>query len=47
MPGALGLGHALQDTAVVQNDVVGGNVGARVAQPCDRAFHIRHAGVVQ
>ena len=47
MPGALGFGHALHDAAVLQHDVMGGNVGARRAQPRDRAFHVRHAGVVQ
>ena len=47
MPGALGFRDALHDAAILQNDVMGGNVGARRAQPRDRAFHVRHSGVVQ
>ena len=47
MPGALGFGDALHDAAVFQNDVMRRHVGAGRAQLRDRAFHIRHAGVVQ
>ena len=47
VPGALALGHALHDAAVFQHDVMRRNVGACGAELGDRAFHIRHAGVVQ
>ena len=47
MPGALGLRHALHDAAVLQHDVMRGDVGARGAELRDRALHVRHAGVVQ
>ena len=47
MPGALALRHALHDAAVFQHDVVRRDLGARGAKLGDRAFHIRHAGVVQ
>ena len=47
MPGALGFRDALHDAAVFQNDVMRGNLGARGAQPRDRAFHVGHAGVMQ
>ena len=47
MPGALGFRHALHDAAVFQHDVMRGNVGAGGAQLRDRAFDVRHAGVVQ
>ena len=47
VPGALALGHALHDAAVLQHDVMRRDVSARGAELGDRAFHIRHAGVVQ
>ena len=47
VPGALALGHALHDAAVLQHDVMRRYVGAGGAKLGDRAFHIRHAGVVQ
>ena len=47
VPGALALGHALHDAAVLQHDVMGRYVGAGGAELRDRAFDIRHAGVVQ
>ena len=47
MPGALGFRHALHDAAVFQHDVMRRYVGAGGAELGDRAFHIRHAGVVQ
>ncbi len=43
----LALGHALHDAAVFQHDVMRRDVGAGGAELRDRAFHIRHAGVVQ
>ena len=43
----LALGHALHDAAVFQHDVMRRYVGARGAELRDRAFHVRHAGVVQ
>ncbi len=47
MPGAFGFQHALHDTAVLEHDVMRGDIGARRAQPRDRAFDVRHAGIVQ
>ena len=47
VPGALGLGHALHDAAVLQHDVVGGDLGAGGAKAGDRALDVGHAGVVQ
>src|SRR5258707_1026607 len=47
MPGALAFRHALHDAAVFQHDVMRGDIGAGGAELGDRAFHIRHAGVVQ
>ena len=47
VPGALGFRHALHDAAVFQHDVMRRHVGAGGAELGDRAFHIRHAGVVQ
>ena len=47
MPGALGFRDALHDAAVFQHDVMRRYIGARRAKLRDRAFHIRHPGVVQ
>src|SRR3954464_13935452 len=47
MPGALGLRHALHEAAVLHDHVMRRDLGARGAQPRQRALYIGHAGVVQ
>ncbi len=47
MPGALALRHALHDAAILQHDVMCGDLGAGGAELGDGALDVGHAGVMQ
>ena len=47
VPGAVCFGHHLQDLAVLLHHVVAGHFRCRIAQPCNGACGIGHAGVMQ